>query len=65
LICPQRNRRFDIYDLNTNTWSVAVLPAGTPLGNIFFLNNTIYMAGEYEKDANGNATSVIINKLNF
>jgi hypothetical protein len=36
------NNKIDIYDKNTNTWTIAVL-ANIPIGNIFAANGTMYI----------------------
>ncbi|MDB5222496.1 MAG: hypothetical protein JWN83_1163 [Chitinophagaceae bacterium] len=37
--------RFDIYDLDTNLWSIGELPQNLVLASIISYNNTIYIAG--------------------
>lgn len=37
--------RFDIYDLNTNSWSIGELPQNLVLASVISYNNTIYVAG--------------------
>jgi len=37
--------KFDIYDINTNIWSIAVLPQTIYASSIISVNNTIYVAG--------------------
>lgn len=37
--------RFDMYDIDTNTWSIVVLPAPIEGASIISVNNTIYVAG--------------------
>lgn len=64
IICPRWNRKFDIFDLNTNMWSVAVLPSPTKIGPLVSVNNTIYMAGEVSVP-NGNILSIEVYKLEF
>jgi PKD domain/Kelch motif/Galactose oxidase, central domain len=45
------NNKFDIYDINSNTWSIGILAQPIPVGaSIISVNNTIYIAGGY---ANG------------
>ena len=55
------NTRFDIYDVNSNTWSVGQLPFDISGASIFTYNNTIYVAGGR---VNG-AVSTQIWKLTF
>ncbi len=38
--------KFDIYDINTNSWSIGVLPHAIPTdASVLSVNNTIYIAG--------------------
>jgi hypothetical protein len=41
------NKKFDIYDVTTNTWSIGVLPVDITGASIISVNNTIYVAGGY------------------
>jgi hypothetical protein len=54
--------KFDIYDIQTNTWSIGVLHQPIPTGaSVISVNNTIYVAG-------GSVNGVLINhvwKLEF
>ena len=38
---------FDIYDLNTNAWSIGILPVVCHGNSIISVNNTIYLAGGF------------------
>ncbi len=38
-------KKFDIYDIATNTWSIGVLPVSIEGASIISVNNTIYIAG--------------------
>ena len=42
---PPVHSKFDIYDINTNIWSIAVLPQTIYASSIISVNNTIYVAG--------------------
>jgi hypothetical protein len=54
--------KFDIYDINTKSWSIGVLPQAIPAGaSVIAVNNTIYIAGGL---VNG-ATSAQVWKLRF
>ena len=44
------NNKFDIYDVTTNTWSIAVLPVSLWHPSIISVNNTIYVAGGLGSD---------------
>ena len=40
--------KFDIYDINTKTWSIGVLPQAIPLdASVISVNNTVYIAGGF------------------
>ncbi|HEX6849617.1 MAG TPA: kelch repeat-containing protein [Chitinophagaceae bacterium] len=40
--------KFDIYDINTNTWSIGVLPQAIPEdASVFSVNNTVFVAGGF------------------
>ena len=39
--------KFDIYDLQTKTWSIGVLPVNVTGASIISVNNNIYVAGVY------------------
>lgn len=53
--------KFDIYDRNTNTWTVGVIPVNIYGASIASLNNTIYVAGGY---VNGLLSNMVY-KLEF
>ncbi len=55
-ITPWNSPNFDIYDVNTNTWSIGVLPFVTTGSTIIKANNTIYLAG-------GSVNGVLTNKV--
>jgi hypothetical protein len=40
-------KKFDIYDIATNTWSIGVLPVSIKGASIISVNNTIYLAGGF------------------
>ncbi len=46
------NSKFDIYDLNTNIWSIGVKPINIVGASIISVNNTIYIAGGFTGDYN-------------
>ena len=50
------NTRFDLYDVNTNTWSVGKLPFDIGGASIFSHNNTVYVVGGW---VNGSASTRI------
>jgi PKD domain/Galactose oxidase, central domain len=52
--------KFDIYDIQTNTWSVGIMPMSISVASIISVNNTIYVAGGYV-----NALSDKVWKLEF
>jgi len=55
--------KFDIYDTQTNTWSMGVLPQPIPSGSsVISVNNTIYVAGGF---VNGVGNSNQVWKLEF
>jgi hypothetical protein len=37
--------KFDVYDINSNTWSIGVLPEDIEEAGIISVNNTVYVAG--------------------
>ena len=39
--------KFDIYDIDSKTWSIGVLSRGLDGASIISVNNTIYIAGGY------------------
>lgn len=55
-ITPWSSPNFDIYDVNTNTWSIGVLPFVTTNSTIIKVNNSIYLAG-------GHVNGVLTNKV--
>jgi hypothetical protein len=65
IIYGRWNGKFDVYDLTTATWSIAILPANTVVGNLLLVNNRLYMAGG-DKESNGMyVPSGAIYKLEF
>jgi PKD domain/Kelch motif len=50
--------KFDIYDVNMNTWSLGVMPINIVGAAIISVNNTIYIAGGYTGDYNIISTEV-------
>jgi N-acetylneuraminic acid mutarotase len=48
--------KFDIYDINTKTWSIGVLPENVEGAAIISVNNTIYVAG-------GRVNGILSNQL--
>ena len=53
-IAPWLSREFDIYDVNTNVWSIGVLPSVCTYNSIIAVNNTIYIAGGYVNGVSSN-----------
>ena len=44
---PPVMQKFDIYDIDSNTWSIGVLPASIYGSSVISVNNTIYIAGGF------------------
>jgi hypothetical protein len=60
---PWAYDKFDIYDLNSNTWSIGKLPSSFQNCCFIKANNKIYMAGGYDVSAGGLSNKVW--SLNF
>ena len=47
--------KFDIYDINTRTWSIGVLPQAIPQdASVISVNNTVYIAGGFVNGVESN-----------
>ena len=46
-ITPWLSEKFDIYDINSNTWSIGILPSICTNNSIISVNNITYVAGGF------------------